>query len=288
MLQNKKQMSTDPMSEHARIPRHWERPFKGAYASHTANFLSVQLVLWARILMMCTSLSFDIKLTTLYYSDWIASSIVLLGFAGTIPYTLSSFREGEVSIGRGPSIVSELIPQWITSGVLILVFFVLEIADYFICTHLSLGLERWYYIGLSLGGVALFVISPDDFNNRLIVSCAVFNICVLQPTWFMDWSVVGPTAGALVASSLMDAYVVQGNRNVLLPLETEILRVRVICKILLVLCLIISIFNEFAFLCVIAVISCNIFFYIQERRYGTLLERRCLRELPLRLSNAHA
>lgn len=272
-------MSTDPMVEHSRIPRDWERPFVGAFSSHTANFLSVQVALWARV-SMCTDLSFDTKLKALYYSNWVAILIVLIGFVGTVPYTLSVFREREVAVGSGPSLISELIPQWMTSGFLIFAFFVLEVADYLISTQFRLTSAKWLYLGLALAGVVMAIISPDELNSRILVSSTVFYICVQEPAWFMDWSVVGPVASAVVLSCLFDAFRVKQNRNILRPLETEIIRIRIICKILLCLCLTVSFFAEFAILLIIGNIFCNLLAYHQERRYGSLLERRCLREVP--------
>jgi len=280
-------MSTDRTVEHSRISRDWQRPFNGAYASHTANFLSVQILLWTRILM-CADVSFEFKLSALYYSNWVAVSILVFGFAATIPYTISTRREQQVVVGRGPSLISELLPQWMISAILLVVCFILEVADYLICTQLQLDVGKWVYLALALIGIGLAVIAPDESNNRLLVSATVFYICLQRPSWFMDASVIGCSAFALFVSCAFDTFTLKANRIVMRPIEAEVLRIRMICKILLCLCLTVPFLTEFACLSIMAVIICSLFSYQQERRYGTLAERRCLREVPPRTSNGEA
>ena len=260
-------MSTDPFAGNAR--HRWARPLTLAYSNHSSNFLCGQIIVWSRLL-------FAIGTDVLLWSDYVAIVVLILGVLLGLPYVLSAFRENEIVVEGGPSLVSDVIPEWVASATLLVAVLVFWIADRLIGTNDSLGPAWFIYLVISLVGLGASILSARNQKDRALVSVVLLILSLHEAGEFPDITIRTILACSCILSYLFDAYAVRGARELIHRNELRMTRVNMIVKLLLALSIIFVSLNALStiFIAILFVLQCSI--HIGERKWGTLEERAYL------------
>jgi hypothetical protein len=271
-------MSSEPIV--TRLAPGWARPFSSGYACRTGLFFSCEVLLWTHV-CMATQVSESLKFFILENSIWLCCLILLLGVAWSIPYLRSTFRAMEIVVDDGPSLITELIPHYLFTGVMAAVTIILAFADYEILEHQSFqtfSLAIFAVVGLF--GLEFAINSKIDYPQRVLIASTLLSVAVACPTSFTESSLVYLVALSLVLSSLLDALLIKQNHEIAVPAEILTLRFRMIIKLSLALTSGIRKLSGLSIPLILACMSCDTILHIQERRWGTFTERIYRKYVP--------
>ena len=251
---------------------HWKRPFVKAYASHSACFLALQILTLSRI-FVAVETDYTLKIRILMGSDIAAVSVVLIGIVQTFPYLKQVFRQQEIVVDHGPSLITELIPSFLLSLAILLTCAIFFCADYSIHKHINLDIARVVYAIFAALSLPVSIASVHDYRERVIASCTGLACCVSTARWFSDFGIIVPVSLACTLLAYVGFCDSQRCSTVCTQTEVEILRVRSIFLLIVALGIVNAFFQPFAVLSLFIVFICNCSLYIQERRFGALHER---------------
>ena len=250
----------------------WKRPFTAGYAGHTAFFLSSQLLLASHILFAVET-EYNFKLQVVYYCNLSAVVFLLAGAAIVTPYVLSTFREGEVVVQNGPSLIIELIPQLVQNISLLVLILVVAFADRMIASAHQFGSAVYIFMLIGIVGFLLAIASNEDHKERVLIACTILSISLRRPHWFSDLEVTLPMALALIVWIGFLWTSLRSNLLVLRPLELEFIRAKILFVAILILSILVSWMTEFGIFAIAAVLVCNGASYYFERKLGSVSER---------------
>ena len=197
--------STDPR---------WERPFSAAFSSHTACFLSTQIFVLSHTFAAIET-EYNFKLSVLYWSNLLSALLLVLGTIRIIPYVRRIFREQEIVVNDGPSLITELLPQFLQNVFLLLVITITGLTDYNISLRFNLDIAVIVYFFLGLVGLALAISSVTDHKERVLVATTVVTCTVHRPLWFSDYALVLPVTMAVLLLAYFSAIDIRAHKIVL-------------------------------------------------------------------------
>jgi hypothetical protein len=268
-------MSSQPLTQ-GQTTGGWARPFTIAYANQTFNFLAAQILLWSRLLSLTGT-------NILVVCDIATGVSILTGVILGIPYVISAFRSSEIVVDGGPSLVRDIIPEWITSASLLTATLALLFADIATSSD-STPIFAWLiYVFIGLVGLTLSTLSKSSQKERLLVSVTFLLIylnCKPNDSFIHPPQFIIPLS--LVVSYLFDAYEVQQTRDLLHAKELLIFRLRMILKLFLALVLLISWLNIISRYLVVSLFASRLALYFFERKLGSIESRTYSRLLPPR------
>jgi hypothetical protein len=254
----------------------WRRPFVASYSSHTACFCAIQILLLSRIFSAIET-EYTLKLHALLACDILSVIFVIIGIIRTFPYLKSVFQEKEIVVDNGPSLITEIIPNFILCISVLTVSVVVGIADYTILQTVTIRYAFVIYGLIGIGGLVFSIYSVESYKERVLTSSTLVCVCVSGTEWFSDWTLLLPVSISLLLWSYFSWK--DMSLTVLSATESEVLRVRSIFLLILVLAICTSAVNPFGVPVLVAVGACNCFRYIQDRRLGTIHERISMRAL---------
>ena len=270
-------MSSEPLSGHFR--HQWVRPMRLAYANHTCNFLCGQIIVWSRLL-------FAIGANVLLYADYLALLTLLSGVLLGLPYVILIFRESEVVVEGGPSLISDIIPEWVATASLLASLLIFWMADHLIGDSESMQPAWIIYMILSLFGLCISILSARNQKDRVLVSVVLLVLSLHEAGEFAEIPNRTILACACTLSYLFDAYEVQGSRHLIHPKELSVMRVSMVAKLCLAVSILFELLNPVSIGLIGLLFVLNCFVHVYERRWGNLHERACLqlatpRDIPL-------
>ena len=267
-------MLADSPADEPERPDNWIRPFIAGYSCHTANFVSAQILVWSRLLFL---VGFDI----LYISDLMSALVLLAGIALSVPYTLTIFREAELVVDGGPSLINGLIPEWLTTLALLLITIFLGLADSSFGGH-RFSLTWSMYMLAAVGSLVFAILSKSNHKERSLVSTAALLLCMNLPSVHFDLALRIVPSTALLVSYVFDAMDVKSNRSVLGALELSAYRFRMMAKLGLAVCMLFQVTRYITLVAVLILVGSDLVLFFAERRLGDVSHRQHLRTVPVR------
>ena len=271
-------MSSESMMN--RIAPGWVRPFSSGYACHTALFFSYEVLLWSHV-CMAPQFNEQRKFEILFWSNWISLLVLAVGVAWSIPYLRSTFQMMEIVVEDGPSLITELIPQYLFVGVMAAVVIIVGISDYLILEHQTIPLTSISVLAfLGVVGLEFAINSKIDYPQRVLIASTLLSLSLACPTSLNDSNIVNLVGLALLISSLLDALLIKQNPDIMVSMETFSLRLRMVVKIFLALSIAIQRLCGLSIPLILFCVGCDVILYIQERRWGTFTERIYRKYVP--------
>lgn len=251
----------------------WSRPFNTSYSSHTACFFTIQILTLSRVFAAIET-EYTLKLRFLLLCDVLAVAIVVFGIIRTFPYIKQVFQAQEIVVNNGPSLITELIPNFILSFVILSISVALFAADYSIWKIIDFKTARFIYFFIGFAGLVFSILSVHDSRERVIASTTMVTCTLSGAKWFSDFGLIVPVSIACSLLAFIAARESQNRSNLYIQTETEVLRVKALFLSILALSMLTSIVQPFGIMSLLAVFLCNGILYIQERRLGSLFERQ--------------
>jgi hypothetical protein len=259
-------MSSEPLTSPSARSSGWDRPFTLAYSNHTCNFLGSQIIIWSRVAFLAGA-------NFLVFSDYLAAAVTLLGVLLGVPYVISLLRVGEIILDGGPSLVNDILPQWIFTCFLLLLLGSLVIADRLIGEGSTFEPALIIYASLSVVSLTFSILSATNHKDRVIVSVTLLMVCLQQSepsTVFNQRFVVG--LGFLI-SYLSDAYTIHGVREYCKKSELTLLRTMMILKLCTGVSFVFEDISAVTIFLMGLLFACQCAVYVHERKHGSTVAR---------------
>ena len=246
-----------------------------AYAVHSCNFLATELLLWTR-------LSFILGYDFLSGSDWLCAGILVLGLLLGTPYVFSVIRASEVVVDGGPSLINELLPDWISTAVLFCLLVIVFIADRCLQGGDESRLGILLYLLIGITGLIYGILSVNNHNNRVLASVTMIFVCLHQLERLDEVPLpIVPSMG-LFLSYLFDALTTRVTRDQLDAHELSTLRARMVAKLGLSGTILLDSLNPVSIFLVVLIYACDCIEHVHERKHGSLDQRRYLQAVAVR------
>jgi len=255
------------------ILTHSSRPFNPSYSAHTACFLAIQLLTLSRVFTAIET-EYMAKIRFLLFCDILSVLLVIVGIIRTFPYIKQVFQAQEIVVNNGPSLITELIPNFILSLVILSTSVALFAADYSVYTRINFKTARLIYCCIGIVGLIVSILSVHDYRERVIASTTLIISTLSGAEWFSDFGLIVPVSTACVLLSFISAREARNTSNLYIQTETEVLRIKAFFLLLLALSILTSFVQPFGITSLLAVSLCNGVLYIQERRLGSVFERQ--------------
>ena len=269
-------MSSEPLSGETRVG--WVRPLSLANANHTCNFLAGQILLWSRIMSITGT---DI----VRISDIIAAVIILSGVVLGFPYVISTFRNSEVVVEGGPSLIRDILPEWGFSALLFGLVLTLFFADRFVECERA-GMTAWsLYTLVALVGVVVSIYSATNHKERVLVSVTYLVICLHRLDDFPAHRTQYILSIAFLLSYWIDALDVQVNRELLDVNELSVFRVQMILRVFIALSILFVPWKWLSVILISCLFGSELVLHVYERKFGSVESRSYLSVVPHRESN---
>jgi len=254
----------------------WKRPFIAGYSTHTVCFLAIQILVLSRIFTAIET-EYIMKLRAMMACDLLSGLFIVIGIVRTLPYLKKVFEEKEIVIENGPSLITEILPNFILSLIILAVSAILFMADYSIYKTVTLKYALIIYCILGIAGLIVSIYSVESYLERTLTSCTIISVCLSGSQWFSDLGIIVIVAISVCLWSFMSWRETRLLSDTLTQTEIEISRARSIFLLIVLLAILTKAVNPFGIPALFAVGACNMFRYIQDRRLGTVSERISIR-----------
>ena len=249
-----------------------------AYAPHTCNFLVIQLLVWSRV-------AFILGVDALRLIDWTCVGLLALGIGLGVPYALSVFRNSEVVVDGGPSLINDLLPEWIATSCIGIIVLTVLLADSWITGEGSLQYGVHLYLLLFGGGLVFSISSAQAQGPKLVTSLTGLNICLnalQQPVQVSNTCILSI---GLLLSYLHDATYLRQVRNFMEQQELALSRYSVLLKLSLAVSIHFGPFRLISICLVSGLFLICVIMYVYERKHGAIRNRMYMHDVPERSRN---
>lgn len=249
-----------------------------AYAPHTCNFLVIQLLVWSRV-------AYILGVDVLRDTDWVCVVMLALGIGLGVPYALSVFRNSEVVVDGGPSLINDLLPEWIATSCIALLLLVLLVADSWITDQFSFQYGLYLYLLIIGGGLVFSVSSAHAQGPKLVTSLTGFYICLnvlQQPAEISNSSILSV---GLLLTYFIDAVYLRQVRTFMELHELALARYTVRIKLGLAVTIHFSSVRLLSTCFVLGIVVLSCIGYVYERKHGAIRNRVYRQDVPERSNN---
>jgi hypothetical protein len=189
---------------------------------------------------------------------------------------VSVIRASEVIVDGGPSLINELLPDWISTAVLSCILVMVFIADGFLGSESGMRRGVLVYLLIGLLGLIYGILSVNNHNSRVLTSVTIIFVCLHQLEGLSEVPLrIVPSIG-LMFSYFFDAFTTRLTRDQLEADELSTLRARMVAKVGLSGTSLIDSLNPVSIFLVVLICACDCFEYVHERQHGSLEQRRYL------------